>query len=193
VVAPAPDLLVIAGKRLQQSNLPVALRRYSAIFRCSKQKNQIVCHLPRAYRSPQSARRLRRFLLSALQAADIQRKPAQIGDADLIIVDGPLAPGDESVFADIATTSKNAVVLLSSQGGSLDAGLGIGRDIRLKRFATAVAPDTDCIVSSGRTPSIASHSRSGYRRSSHRPSARWSERAPHELTGRPTESGGLVG
>lgn len=55
-----------------------------------------------------------------------------------ITIEGELALGDEKRFADAAVQATSAVVLLSSPGGNVLAGIEIGKAIRLKGFATAV-------------------------------------------------------
>lgn len=76
-------------------------------------------------------------------AADISR---QIGDdgIDLISVTGVLTEGDDAAFRKVAAQSERAVVVLNSEGGSVIAGIEIGRAIRLLGFATAVPPETLC-------------------------------------------------
>src|SRR5690349_7861656 len=66
------------------------------------------------------------------------------GGSRAIFVAGPLEPGDQSKFIDIALPLSNAVVVFNSPGGSLKAGLEIGRAIRLKGFATAVPDGAAC-------------------------------------------------
>lgn len=76
-------------------------------------------------------------------AAEIVRQPGSDG-ADVISVSGIMAEGDEVTFRKVAAASEKAIVVLDSQGGAVRAGLEIGRAIRLRGFATAVAPDTLC-------------------------------------------------
>lgn len=57
---------------------------------------------------------------------------------------GVIQPNDDLKFNQIAATASQAVVLLNSEGGSVLPALEIGRAIRLKGFATAVADDTLC-------------------------------------------------
>ena len=64
--------------------------------------------------------------------------------ATIISIEGELAAGDEARFADAALGAKGAIVMLSSPGGNLAAGIDIGRDIRLKGFATLVPEGFQC-------------------------------------------------
>jgi hypothetical protein len=61
---------------------------------------------------------------------------------------GPIEPGDESVFANFLAqhrAKKITVLYLSSYGGSLEAGLTIGRMVRQAGLTTAVNADrTEC-------------------------------------------------
>ncbi|WP_292364827.1 hypothetical protein [Mesorhizobium sp.] len=81
---------------------------------------------------------------SAAEAAEVQKLPQAPGAPDLILVTGVIQPNDDVKFNQIAATASQAVVLLNSEGGSVLPALEIGRAIRLKGFATAVANDTLC-------------------------------------------------
>jgi hypothetical protein len=63
---------------------------------------------------------------------------------DLITVVGDFAVGDEKKFIDVALTSQNALVAFQSPGGSLIAGIEIGKTIHLKGFATLVPENIRC-------------------------------------------------
>ncbi|MCJ9749972.1 hypothetical protein MOV61_04480 [Neorhizobium sp. BETTINA12A] len=76
-------------------------------------------------------------------SAEIKRAPGPDG-ADLISIRGILSEGDDLTFRKVAAASEKAIVVLDSQGGAVLAGLEIGRAIRLRGFATAVAPETLC-------------------------------------------------
>ncbi|SEH24145.1 hypothetical protein [Rhizobium sp. NFR12] len=82
------------------------------------------------------------FTLPA-QAADIQRENGSDG-VDLISISGTFSEGDDVAFRKLAATSDRAIVVLNSGGGNLQAGLEIGKAIRLRGFATAVPPDALC-------------------------------------------------
>ncbi|PVE24310.1 hypothetical protein DC522_11620 [Microvirga sp. KLBC 81] len=76
------------------------------------------------------------------QAADIQ----VTSDKDLTIVsiEGELKFRDEEVFTERVLRLKEAVVVFDSIGGNLNAGIEIGKAIRLKGFSTLVLDDTIC-------------------------------------------------
>jgi hypothetical protein len=76
-------------------------------------------------------------------AADFSRESGTAG-TDLIFIQGILFDGDEVVFRKLAATSDKAIVVMDSEGGAVKAALEIGRAIRLRGFATAVAPDKLC-------------------------------------------------
>ncbi|WP_064710690.1 hypothetical protein [Rhizobium bangladeshense] len=78
-----------------------------------------------------------------LSAAEITRQPLE-NNTDLISITGVLNDGDEIVFRNLAAASSKALVFLNSEGGDLKAGIEIGRDIRLRGFATATPPGTLC-------------------------------------------------
>ena len=65
-------------------------------------------------------------------------------DLTFITVIGELQPGDESRFADAALGVPAGGVVLEGPGGDLQAGIEIGKAIRLKGFATLVADDSMC-------------------------------------------------
>lgn len=76
-----------------------------------------------------------------LHAAEISVSPGGAG-LEVIAVSGTIEAGDDAAFRKLAVASDRAVVLLNSGGGNLKAGLG--KAIRLRGFATAVAPDALC-------------------------------------------------
>jgi hypothetical protein len=57
--------------------------------------------------------------------------------------------GDDRKFVEHALPLDRALVLFNSEGGSLPAGLGIGRAIRLKGFSTWVPSDAICASACG--------------------------------------------
>lgn len=61
-----------------------------------------------------------------------------------IVVNGNFVLGDERTFRRIAVTIPNAIVVFNSRGGSLIAGIEIGKAIRLQGYATTVAQDGFC-------------------------------------------------
>lgn len=84
------------------------------------------------------------LLAGSAKAAVVQKVPQAEGSPDVIIVTGTIEPNDEVEFNRIAATTTQAIVLLNSEGGAVLPALEIGRSIRLKGFATAVASDTLC-------------------------------------------------
>ncbi len=62
----------------------------------------------------------------------------------LIVIEGELRIGDEHEFANVAISADDAIVVMDSPGGSLVAGIEIGKAIRLKGFATVVPDGFSC-------------------------------------------------
>lgn len=87
--------------------------------------------------------------LGVVQAATIMVFPA---DADLpldvVLILGTLAPDDGSRFVRTirayAVREGKTAIMFNSRGGSLSAGIEIGRVIRAKRFATFVGSGSKC-------------------------------------------------
>jgi len=79
-------------------------------------------------------------------AATIEVETTRIdgNEVSFIIVAGELEYGDELRFADLAIRLPEAAVLFSSPGGSLQAGIEIGKAIRLKGFATMAGDAYSC-------------------------------------------------
>ncbi|WP_287363284.1 hypothetical protein [Mesorhizobium sp.] len=84
------------------------------------------------------------LLMGTAHAAVIEKIPQAAGSPDLIVITGVIESSDDAQFNQIAATTGQAVVLLNSGGGSVLPALEIGRAIRLKGFATAVANETLC-------------------------------------------------
>jgi hypothetical protein len=76
-------------------------------------------------------------------AADFYRNVGVSG-IDLIFLQGVILEGDQATFRKMAAASDKAIVVLDSEGGAVTAALEIGRAIRLRGFATAVAPQRLC-------------------------------------------------
>ena len=74
----------------------------------------------------------------------IETVPTQAGTLTVIAIEGDLVPGDDKRFVDIALTANSAAVVLNSMGGSMLAGIEIGKAIRLKHFGTYVPDDLVC-------------------------------------------------
>ena len=75
--------------------------------------------------------------------AEFQKLPTSDGP-DIIAVVGDFTLGDEKKFVDIAISTQNAVVVFQSPGGSLIAGIEIGKAIHLKGFETFVPDGVQC-------------------------------------------------
>lgn len=61
-----------------------------------------------------------------------------------IVIEGEIADGDEARFEDMAAVVADAVVVLTSPGGDLQAGITIGRTIRARGLATLVEDGEEC-------------------------------------------------
>jgi hypothetical protein len=85
-------------------------------------------------------------LLSVIGGADAATIEAEAGadNVTLLLVAGELENGDEKKFADKAIGASEAIVLLASNGGSVTAGIEIGKAIRLKGFITLVPDNVKC-------------------------------------------------
>lgn len=83
-------------------------------------------------------------------AADISRQPFDDGSGALITVEGPFEAGDDKALARaLLETHGNTVVLFESPGGSLLAGLAMGRAIRLQGATTVVDNGGTCASACG--------------------------------------------
>lgn len=71
-------------------------------------------------------------------------EPESDGKAALINVEGDFNLGDDKTFTKLALQFDTAVILFSSNGGNLSAGLAIGKAIRLRQYSTIVMPGTIC-------------------------------------------------
>jgi hypothetical protein len=96
------------------------------------------------------------MLLAGLSGATLSGPPAAAATIDIqttnidgdpvsfITVEGQLEPGDETRFADLAIRLPAGAVLFSSPGGDLNAGIEIGKAIRLKGFVTMAVEPYGC-------------------------------------------------
>lgn len=82
-------------------------------------------------------------------AAEIGIDPESPKDFPVITVKGVFEDGDDKKFTALALDLDNAMVMFDSPGGNLLAGLGIGRAIRLKEFATVVDDGVQCASACG--------------------------------------------
>jgi len=89
-------------------------------------------------------------MLRPALAADVTHQPFQDGKGALIVVSGPFEQGDDrKLTRALLETDGTAVVLFESPGGSLLAGLAMGRAIRIQGAATAVEEGTTCASACG--------------------------------------------
>ena len=82
-------------------------------------------------------------VLHPLAAAEIKVVP-QAGGATVITLAGEMLPADGGHFAELASNREGVLVVFSSPGGNLLAGLRIGQFIRLHNFATLVPDGQHC-------------------------------------------------
>ena len=88
------------------------------------------------------------FLISALLAgnpcfgASIEVAPLDNSELGLIIVTGPFEYSDIEQFQSKTLPLSKAIVMFSSNGGNLEAGIQIGRMIRMKGFLSLVLHTT---------------------------------------------------
>ena len=89
------------------------------------------------------------LLLPAIpNAATISILPGVQEEADSIIINGEILPGDETKFINIADKTNDARVLIVSNGGDVIPALEIGRYIYTKKFMTFVK-NGDCASACG--------------------------------------------
>jgi hypothetical protein len=107
--------------------------------------------------------------LSPALAAQIRViPPKDNGDIAVVVVTGDLAYGDDETFRHVTAGLSTAIVAFESEGGNLIAGIGIGRHIRGRGFASIVPEGGRCasacaIAWLGGTPTImAEHSLIGF-------------------------------
>ena len=83
--------------------------------------------------------------VSCASAATISLTPPVADSAQAIVrVEGPLLPGDDSEFWSRVGSLTKAIVSFNSDGGSVLAGIAIGKAIRLKSFGTVVLDGKRC-------------------------------------------------
>lgn len=81
--------------------------------------------------------------LGPVAAAEIRVVP-RAGKTDVILLVGEMVEGDGQRFAEVASNRASVLVVFSSPGGNLLAGLRIGQFIRLHEFATLVPDGQHC-------------------------------------------------
>jgi hypothetical protein len=84
------------------------------------------------------------LLSAAAAAADITAYAADANRPSIIVIDGDLKVGDQKRFVDAALANSSSIVVLNSWGGSLVAGIEIGKAIRLKGMRTFVPSNALC-------------------------------------------------
>jgi hypothetical protein len=83
---------------------------------------------------------------TASRAAQITAKTSTVSGekVNLILVEDEFELGDEQKFAKAAEKLSEAIVLMASPGGNLNAGIEIGKAIRRKGYSTAVPKGFSC-------------------------------------------------
>jgi hypothetical protein len=81
---------------------------------------------------------------AAAAAADITAYAADANRPSIIVIDGDPKVGDQKRFIDAALANSSSIVVLNSWGGSLVAGIEIGKAIRLKGMRTFVPSNALC-------------------------------------------------
>lgn len=89
------------------------------------------------------------FLPLAANAATITIDESKSLAVPVVKVSGPILQGDAAKFAKSADGLAQAIVYLSSDGGSTFDGIAIGRAIHQKKFATVVPSGKQCASSCG--------------------------------------------
>jgi hypothetical protein len=82
--------------------------------------------------------------VNSANAATITLSSSASGDATLVLVEGVFSVDDFEQFRKKVSTISKAVVAFQSDGGSVVAGIGIGRFIRLRKFVTVVGDGMRC-------------------------------------------------
>ena len=84
------------------------------------------------------------FSVSAHAANITIIRPESRDTAALVLVEGDFELGDDKSFTKIALQLDHAIVVFSSDGGNLSAGLGIGKAIRLRQYDSFVMTNSTC-------------------------------------------------
>lgn len=66
------------------------------------------------------------------------------GKTPAIGISGPIVAGDETAFHGLVATAPNALIVLTSPGGSVDAAIAIGLEIRARGLRTLVPAGANC-------------------------------------------------
>ena len=76
--------------------------------------------------------------ITEASAAEIRRIPdGGGGGMDIIQIVGPIEQDDDARFREVAASSRDAVVILNSEGGRILPALEIGLEAKERNFATA--------------------------------------------------------
>ncbi len=70
--------------------------------------------------------------------------PETSDHAAIVLVEGDFVLGDDKYFTKIALQLDHAIIVFSSDGGNLSAGLGIGKAIRLRQYDSFVMKNSTC-------------------------------------------------
>lgn len=81
---------------------------------------------------------------SAIKAAEIELFDGFEPGQKVILIRGPIEPGDDSRFYELAKQADRAIVFLELPGGAVDTGLSIGSEIAIKGFTTLVLDGDGC-------------------------------------------------
>ncbi len=79
-----------------------------------------------------------------LAAAEIDVTPGLSPDQKAILIRGPIEPGDDDRFYEIAEHAPRAIVYLESPGGLVTTGLSIGAEIAIRGYTTLVLDGSGC-------------------------------------------------
>ena len=83
-------------------------------------------------------------LVGASEAAEIDFVPGLSPDQKAILIRGPIEPGDDDRFYEIAEQTPRAIVYLESPGGHVTTGLSIGAEIAIRGYTTLVLEGPGC-------------------------------------------------
>ena len=67
-----------------------------------------------------------------------------VGKTPAISIGGPIVAGDEKTFHGLVATAPNALIVLTSSGGSVYAAIAIGEEIRARGLKTLVPTGAFC-------------------------------------------------
>jgi hypothetical protein len=108
-------------------------------------------HLPISFCRAKGRRRGAIILLGSLcvavptHAATIVAVPGGPDETGAIVVSGLLQPGDDEVFSKQLMKFPKGIVVLSGDGGDLQAAIKIGTAIRMKNYATLAPTESSCV------------------------------------------------